>query len=111
MEERTASACSGEAPNDTNSTATATPPRWSQQGVGLVSIRNLGEREESSMSGGLLIGSREQAARHGDSGGAVATARAVRPGRYRGYREKKEILRKPPYSYFLVLFFLRQQLK
>ena len=78
-----------------------------RKGAGRESRRRAARRG----GGGLLIDSNEQAARHGDSGGAVATARAVRLGRYRGYREKKEILRKPPSSYFMVLFFLRQRLK
>ena len=50
-EERTASSHSGEAPNGANSTATATPPRWSLQEVGLGSIRNLGRNGERGVRG------------------------------------------------------------
>ena len=66
-----------------------------REGAGRESRRRAARR-----GGGLLIGSREQTARHGDSGGAVATARAVRLGRYRGYREKKESCENPPLPIF-----------
>ena len=84
-EESTASARSGEAPNGANSTATATPPRWSLQGLGLVSIRNLGEEREGEcgQGSGFLLSTRAWRRQSWSGGDAVGRARVATAAIYR----------------------------